>query len=177
MAKNKMQIKYKKPKRERNKYNNELQDEIKLKSFLINLFSVLSFIVLVYLGVIGLKSLGLFDQGYIKPTKESTTINYEYILYGTVFDRKEKEYYVIFDNYDKNINSYINNLITSKSKIPVYKVDLSKKENEGCISSKSNSKAKNANELEINDLTLIRITNGKISKYFTGSAAIEAQFK
>ena len=176
MAKSKMNLKYKSPKRERNKNKNVVSDEIKIKSFLINLASVLLFIGLVYLGTLGLKALGVFDPGYTKPTKEATKIDYEYILAGTVFDRTEKEYYVIFDDYDKNEYKYTNSLVKDGAKIPVYKVDLSKAENSSCISEESNPNAKNASELKINDITLIRITKGKISKYIVGNEKIEEQF-
>ena len=177
MAKNKMQLKYKSPKRERNKNKNDGSEDLALKPFLINLFSVLLFIGLVYLGVLGLKALGLFEAGYTKPTKEATKIDYEYILLGTVFGRNEKDYYVVFDDYDKNENSYTDTVIKDGAKIPVYKVDLSKGENKACISDKGNSKATNDNELKINGLTLIRITKGKISKYVEGSDKIEELFK
>lgn len=177
MAKNKMQLKYKSVKRERNKNKNNGSDEIQIKSFLITLVSVLLFIGLIYLGVLGLKAAGLFDAGYTKPTKEATKIDYENILLGTVFGRKEKDYYVVFDDYKKNENSYTNTIIKDNAKIPVYKIDLSKGENKACISDSGNSKAKNDNELKINGLTLIRITNGKIAKYLEGSDKIEELFK
>ncbi len=177
MAKRKMQMRYKTPKRERNKDKKEVTSEIQLKSFLINLISVLAFIWLIYLGILGLKALGLFDAGYTKPNRDATEISYEYILLGTVFNRSEKDYYVIFDDYDKNAYTYTNEVVSSGVKKPLYKVDLSKGENASCKSDTSNPNAKNASELKINDITLIRITNGKIAKYISGSEKIEAQFK
>lgn len=176
MAKSKMNLRYKSPKRERNKNKNEVSSDIQIKSFLVNLFSVVLFIGVVYLGVLGLKALGVFDPGYKKPTKETTQINYEYILLGTVFDRTEKDYYVIFDDYDKNTNKYVNNLVKDNAKVPVYKVDTSKPENTSCLSDTSNPNAKNASELKINDITVIRITKGKIAKYIAGSEKIEEYF-
>lgn len=177
MAKRKMQMRYKSPKRERNKDKKEVTSEVQLKSFLINLISVLLFVWVVYLAILGLGKLGLFDAGYTKPTKDATEISYENILLGTVFNRTEKDYYVIFDDYSKNRNSYTNSIVKDKAKIPVYKVDISKGENASCVSDTSNPNAKNASELKINDITLIRITNGKIAKYISGSEKIEAQFK
>ena len=94
MAKRKMQMRYKSPKRERNKDKKEVTSEVQLKSFLINLISVLLFVWVVYLAILGLGKLGLFDAGYTKPTKDATEISYENILLGTVFNRTEKDYYV-----------------------------------------------------------------------------------
>ncbi len=176
MAKSKMKLKYKSPKRERNKNKNVVSDEIKIKSFFINLASVLLFIGLVYLGTLGLKALGVFDPGYTKPTKEATKIDYEYILAGTVFDRTEKEYYVIFDDFEKDLHANISDIVSNK-KLPVYKVDMSKSENALFKSEESNTKAKDASELKINDVTVIKFKDHKIAEYITGVENIEAKFK
>ena len=50
---------------------------------------------------------------------------------------------------------------------------MSKKENSKYKSDTANNKAKNVNELKINDITLIKITNGKISSYIIGRESIE----
>ena len=57
--------------------------------------------------------------------------------------------------------------------IPVYKVDMSKEENSKYKSESANKNAKNVSELKINDITLIKITNGKISSYIIGRESIE----
>lgn len=173
MAKSKMQMRYKSVKRERNKVKQEVTVKDQVKSFLINLVSVLLFIGAVYLGILGLSALGVFDAGYTKPTKEATSISYEYILIGTVFDRAEDEYFVIFDDFEKNLNSNLSELAENK-KLPVYKVDMSKGENASYLSDKSNPNAKSVDELMINDVTLIRVKKGKIIKYITGVDNIEA---
>lgn len=173
MAKSKMQMKYKSVKRERNKVKQEVTVKGQIKSFFVNLASVLLFIGLVYLGILGLTALGAFQAGYTKPTKEATSISYEYILIGTVFDRAEDEYFVLFDDFEKNLNSNLSELVANK-KIPVYKVDMSKGENASYLSEKSNPNAKSVGDLKINDVTLIRIKKGKIIKYITGVDNIEA---
>ena len=63
--------------------------------------------------------------------------------------------------------------IENKADIKVYKVDLSKPENKVFKSEESNKNAKRASELKINDVTLIRIKNGKIVNYIESSAKIE----
>ena len=54
------------------------------------------FLGLMYLCVVGMEKLGVFMAGYTAPTKE-TKIDYEYINVGTVFNRPDKVYYVLFD--------------------------------------------------------------------------------
>jgi hypothetical protein len=176
MAKSKMKLNYKRAKRERNKIKEDISLKKQTKSFLINLVSVILFIGVVYLGVLGLSALGAFEKGYTRPTKEETSISYEYILIGTVFNRSEKEYYVIFDDFEKDLHANISDIVSNK-KLPVYKVDMSKSENALFKSEESNTKAKDASELKINDVTVIKFKDHKIAEYITGVENIEAKFK
>ena len=178
MAKNKMQVKYKSQKRERNKNTQELTQEDSIKSFLKTLVGVAIFLGVMYLFVFGMQKLGVFEAGYTAPTKDATTFSYEYIPVGTVFNRTEKTYFVLFDNYENNYtnDAYINSLLED-NKTPVYKVDMSLKENAKVKSDKANKNAKNASELKINDITLIKISKGAISEYIVGSEKIEEYLK
>lgn len=174
MAKKSMQMKKKSVKRERNKVDYTITTENGPKSFLFNLLGVLVFIGVMYLGVLGMGALGAFDKGYTKPVKGEVTIDYENILIGTVFNRNEKVYYVLFDEYSNNKqDSYVYYLATTKLKDRVYVVDMSKPENASYLSEESNPKAKKSSDLKINDVTLVKITNGKIANYITGSEEIE----
>lgn len=83
------------------------------------------------------------------------------------------EYYVLFDDFSNLKNDSYVSYLTGKSDIKVYKVDLSKPENKVFKSEESNKNAKRASELKINDVTLIRIKNGKIVNYIESSDKIE----
>lgn len=177
MAKKGMNLQYKKAKRER-KNNNVKEETNESLGVVKTVVGVLVFLLVCYLLVLGMEKLGLFEQGYTAPVKGETEIDYEYIPVGTVFNRTEKEYFVLFDNYDgKNQDVYVNYILDSDDKKVVYKVDMSLKENEKYKSEQSNPKAKNPTELKINDITLIKIKNGKIEKYVTGSEKIEEYLK
>lgn len=177
MAKSKMNLKYKTRKRERNKSKVEVSEKSELKSFLITLVSIIAFIAVVYYGMVGLKSLGVFDKGYIAPQKGTTEFSYENILIGTVFNQNEKEYYVLFDKYGEGTNDvYVESLVTA-SKKKIYKVDMSNKANASHNSEKGNAKAKKSSELKINGITMIKIKSGKIAKYYEGTDAIEEALK
>lgn len=179
MAKKSMQIKYKTQKRERNKKNVEVTPKESATSFIKTLCGVLIFIGIMYLMMVGMKALGLFEAGYTKPSKEAVTISYEFIPASTVFNRSDSEYYVLFDNYKSNYtsNNYINSLLLNDKSKVVYKVDMSLKENEFVKGEKENTKARNVNELSINGVTLIKIKNGVISEYISGSDKIEEYLK
>lgn len=172
MAKNNMKLNYKKQKRVR-KNNITVEENNPLKQLLFTTLGVLVFIGIVYLGVLGLEKLGTFEKGYTKKTEGVATIDYEFIPIGTVFNRKESVYYVLFDNYKTNKEDPYVNTIISKLEDPVYKVDMSLNENAKYASDKSNAKATKVKDLKINGVTLIKINKGHIAKYITGSDKIE----
>jgi len=88
-------------------------------------------------------------------------IQYEEITYGSTFNMKEKEYYVIFIDFKDNTKSLIDQTVrTYKAKedsIPVYYVDLSNRFNESIKSDIENKDAKNSSELKIKETTIIKI--------------------
>ena len=77
--------------------------------------------------------------------------------------------------YEKDLHANISDIVSNK-KLPVYKVDMSKSENALFKSEESNPKAKDASELKINDVTVIKFKNNKIAEYITGVENIEAKF-
>lgn len=174
MAKNKIKMNYKRPKRERNKgiqtYNDNVTDG---KNILTTFISVFIFIGIMYLGFIGLEKLGMFDAGYTAPETEAAEIDPNQIMIGSVFNRDEKTYYVLFDSSKEyESHSYIKTL-TEKLNKRVYYVDMSEPENAKHKSDTENKKAKEAKDLKIKDVTLIKISKGKISKYLSGVEKIE----
>ncbi|MGM9878255.1 MAG: hypothetical protein ACI33S_06385 [Bacilli bacterium] len=179
MAKNSMKMKYKPVKRERNKKSYEKNTEQEVKSFAFTLLGVLVFMGLIYLCVLGMEKLGVFEMGYTKPEKGEVTFDYEYITMGTVLNRSEKTYYVLFDNYKNSIteDTYVNSLITKQDKYRVYKVNMNENENKKYISEDANLDIKTINDIRINDITLIKVTNGKIVDYAIGSDDIEEYLK
>lgn len=170
MTKNNMKLKYKPKKREK---KIEVTQDDKIKSIIYTIIGVFVFFGLMYLCVLGLNKLGAFEEGYTKP-QSNVEFDYEKIMIGSVFNREEQTYYVLFDNYkDNKVDSYINSLVDELD-YTVYKVDMSLSENSSHISETANKSASKSSELEINDITLIKITNGKIVKYLTGIDDIES---
>ena len=176
MAKKGMNLKYKSRKRERNKNKNV--EENPVKSFGLTLLYVLIFLGVSYLAILGLQALGLFLEGYTAPNKEAASIDYVFINANTVFNRDEKEYYVLFDNYDSDYtkDAYVNDLV-DKLDTRVYKVDMNKEMNAVYKGEKANKKATKVEELSINDTTLIKIKSGRIVEYLVGSEDIEEYLK
>ena len=178
MAKKSMQIKYKSKKRERNKEKKEVTRIDQIKSFGKTLLGVGIFLGVMLLCSFGMQKMGVFDAGYKAPTKEETTFDHENITASTVFTRDEKTYFVLFDNYKDGYSSdsYVNYLLT-KQKVRVYKVDMNIKENAKYKGVTPNKKATKTSELSINDITLVKINNGRIADYVIGSEKIEEYLK
>ena len=150
-----------------------------MASFVRTLLVVVISFLIVYLIVLILGKKGVFEAGYTKPEIKESTISYEDISAGSVFDMNENEYYVIFSKFNSKVyNIYIYNLLNTYSKdTKIYKVNLSDGINKSIISETSNKKATKSSELAISTDTLIKIKNKKIVLYVEGEDEIGAELK
>lgn len=174
MAKNNMKLKYKTQKRERNKIK-ETTPKDEALNVLKTVVGICVFLGVSYLCVLGLEKLGLFEKGYTAPEAQEVTIDTDYISIGSVFNRKDTTYYVLFDNFSDQYkkDAYIESLVSKKEDMIVYKVDMGRNDNRKFASEEENRNAKEASELKIKGVTLIRINKGKIDRYYSGSDEIE----
>lgn len=176
MAKSKMNIKYKSRKRERNK-KKEIDPKSEMKSNIITVISIGLVIAFVYVGVILLEKSGAFEAGYTKPDKV-TEISYSDILIGEVFNRNESDYLVLFDEFDSDTyDVYVRGLAEQYESKNIYYVDMSLSPNKNYKSEEVNTNPKNVNDLKINEITLMRVLNGKVTEYITGSENIANYLK
>lgn len=136
-------------------------------------------IVLIIFGIMYLVTtliLKKSDDRQYQSENTKTSIQYDEILLGTTFDKKDKEYLVLFYNMDTDTKGIYGNAISDyeakEEKIPIYYVDLSNSMNKSCLSSESNKEATKASELKINDVTLIKFSNNEIKEYITGYNSI-----
>ncbi|MCI5966845.1 MAG: hypothetical protein MRZ42_00475 [Tenericutes bacterium] len=105
-----------------------------------------------------------------KKTEEAeTSIQYEELIAGQVFNRADKDYYVLLFNFTDTYASYylsIKDTYTKKDKsLPVYIVDLEKDINKDIVAEDSkNTKiyVDNINNLKVTNPTLIRIKDHKV---------------
>lgn len=120
---------------------------------------------------------GVFEKGYEEPKTEATEISYEYILAGTIFNRLDSEYYVVFDKFEsEKLDVYFKYIIDSAStKLPIYKVNMDLKVNAKYASDTSNPKVQNVNDLKIKGVTLIKIKNGKNVLYLDNIEKIKTE--
>ena len=175
MSKNNMKLKYKAKKRERNKNKEVYNKKDEVTSGVKTIIGVILFVLVFYACAIGLDSLGVFDKSYEAPTKEETEFDYNFILVGSVFNRSEKTYYVLFDDFNEySENAYVKYLSDKTSDVRIYKVDMSLSENKSHMGSETNKKASNPSDLVISDVTLIKIKNGKIVDYIESNDKVSS---
>lgn len=152
-------------------------DTGEVKKFIFILIGVALVAVLLYF----VSSKLLIKDGVEKddtPTQE-VTFNYNKVDVGNVFNRPYKEYYVYAYDTESLKASYYSSLMSlvdSKTH-KVYLLDLSEELNKKYVGEKSNKNAKNASELSLVEPTLIKIVDGKVSKYLDNLEDIEKELK
>ena len=178
MAKNKNAKKTKKvPKSKEIMRDLNRENSISFKKSLIVLIAVVVFVGIVYF-------VTAIVQGEIKFKEEieKHEVQYENILAGSTFKKKDKEYIVVYYDFEGNdasdIKSSISSYTSKSSAKALYKVDLSLKQNKVYTTDKkSNKKPTKATELKINGTTLIEIKDGKVKSYVEGKDKVKDYLK
>ena len=142
-----------------------VKEEQQIKNLILTIFIIALIFGLMYLFTATILKKGLLSKGYTKPVVETPVIDYETSTIGTVFDKEETEYYVVFDEFSKNPNTYLATLLDlyndKDEHLNVYKVDMSYGVNASYKSTKANKKVSKAEDLRINGVTLLKIKKGK----------------
>lgn len=155
--------------------NNKLDGEI--LSFIKIALGVGVVVLIVFGATILMNKLGVFDEGYTKPERGEIIISYEDATVGTIFNRPDTEYYVVFDDFTENPNQYLTSILfrysNEEETLPIYKVDISNGFNTKYAGEQGNPSAQKVEDIKINGVTLIKIVNGKNVKYIEGTTNIE----
>ncbi len=145
-------------------------DENEIKSFIIILVVILVVVGIIY----GITEL-LKDDNNDADTSDVAVgvVNYEKIVVGTLLNRPYSEYYVLAYDADASDAILYSTLLdiysSSEDSIKIYSLDLSNNLNSPYYNKngdgKSNPSAKSIDELNLGDLTLIKVKNSKIKSY------------
>lgn len=110
------------------------------------------------------------------------SIDYDVVSIGTMLNRNENDYYVIL--YDaKDTNAVLYSAIVSKytekeNSLKVFFCDLGNELNKNYIAKEnSNPNAKSIDEIALGNLTLIKVSKGKIVKYIENIDTIKSELK
>lgn len=137
------------------------------------LIIILIILILVYLLTVWITN---NSSSSTSSTVATAEIQHSKILSGTVFDKKDSSYYVLFYNTKDSDSSVYSDAYSTyhekKDSLAIYYVDLDERLNSSIVSDSSNKEATNSSELKINGATLIKIVDGKIDQYIEGSEDI-----
>lgn len=117
----------------------------------------------ILISVIAVCIIANIANGNYNLEEEQKETDYTNIVAGQTFTRSDDEYYVVFYD-DEKILDTINNV----SFETIYKVDLNSSLNKNIVSEKGNPKAEDAESLKINGTTIIKIEDGKNVSYVEG---------
>lgn len=138
-------------------------------------FVVIFIFIMLYLviGIFITKEIVL-PRGGNKSTDSEIKTDTTNILANSVFDKKEKEYYVYFYDF-KNENTEIADIVSNKlSSKTIYKVDTAEVLNKNyVVEDKSNKEAKKIEDLKVKENTIIKIKDKEIVEYYEGLEEIK----
>lgn len=143
---------------------------------------VVLLIVIFIVGTVYFVSAVVMGEISFKDKTEQKEIQYENILVGSTFKQHDKEYIVVYYDFEGDDQDTIDTAIKSykekESAKAVYKVDLSLSQNKKYTTDKaSNKKPKNAKELKIKGTTLVSIKDGKVNAYLESATKIKDYLK
>ena len=170
MAKNKNNKKSSVIERNKTDYHDNLFKILKILGIVLIMF------IIIYIGT-------AIVTGEIKLTKEKeeekeVTIQTEKILAGSTFNITDKEYMVLYYDFnagDSGIYGMLFNTYKSNgSSVKMYRVDLSSGFNKKYITNgKVNTSPSNIDELKVKNPALIRIKNKKVTKFIISKEEIK----
>lgn len=158
--------------------NIKTDEQKEIIKFIIILVVVVALVVGIYFFT---KKFVTKDESKDETQEVTGTVNYNVTIIGELLNRPYDEYYAIIYDSTSNDAAKYQGIYSSFSTSPesttkMYYIDLSNKLNESYYSEDgTNPKAKSINELKLGDFTLIKVKNGKISKYLEDEDAIKKE--
>lgn len=159
----------------------------KMKYYTDEQKEIFKFIIIIVVLVLVIGGIYLITDKYIEKGSRSTVpgeINYDKATIGTMLNRPYDEYYVIIYDSKSTEAAYYASLIynyrENEDALKVYFIDLNNELNKKYYNVNndniSNKDAKSINELDLGDITLIKVSNKEINTYVDDIASIEQIF-
>ncbi len=150
----------------------KLEESDEIKKFMIILITMVVIIAAIFFF-----TKYAINDGDIKLPYEQEVIgevNYDVVTIGTMLGKADDEYYVIiYDEEGVNAPLYANivgGYLGGEDPMPVYYSDLSNELNKDYIATEENpasDNAKSIEEISIEEFALVKVEDGKITKYIT----------
>lgn len=159
------------------KYYTEEQKEIQK-------FIIIIIVLVLVIGAIYFLTDKFVEQGNSNNTTTGE-INYDKATIGTLLNRPYDEYYVMIYSSNSTEASYYNSIKNNYSSkddgLKIYYIDLDNELNKKYYNvnndNKSNPSAKSIDEINLGDITLIKVKNGEIVSYIEDIEQIKTELK
>ncbi len=145
-----------------------------------NLLILLIVVILICIGAYFLTNKLINKTSKKTETETKVEFNYDIATIGTMFNRPEKEYYVIlYSNKDDSVlyNSLLTSYRSSDNYIKTYYVDLDLYENNKALKEELNKKPTNSNEVSVTGPTLYKIEKGKVTNCYSDYESMRKVFE
>ena len=143
---------------------------IKLILIVALILFALYFVVAVFIT----KEIKVTDNSKEETSDTSTDTNgvSNRILATSTFQQAEEVYYVYYYDFNDS-DDVVENAISGKSDLKIYRVDTSSSLNNKYVTEESGNKAVTGiNDLKVKNPTLLQITNDQVTGYYEGSTSI-----
>ncbi len=159
------------------KYYTEEQKEIQK-------FIIIIIVLVLVIGAIYFLTDKFVEQGNSNNTTTGE-INYDKATIGTLLNRPYDEYYAMIYSSNSTEASYYNSIKNNYSSkddgLKIYYIDLDNELNKKYYNvnndNKSNPSAKSIDEINLGDITLIKVKNGEIVSYIEDIEQIKTELK
>lgn len=159
------------------KYYTEEQKEIQK-------FIIIVVVLVLVIGAIYFLTDKFVEQGNSNNTTTGE-INYDKATIGTLLNRPYDEYYAMIYSSNSTEESYYNSIKNNYSSkddgLKIYYIDLDNELNKKYYNvnndNKSNPSAKSIDEINLGDITLIKVKNGEIVSYIEDIEQIKTELK
>lgn len=151
-------------------------DVVRVRNLLILLVSV----VIICVGLFFLTEKMIEKDNNENETKEEVKIDYDIATIGTMFNRPEKEYFVLIYSNEENSNdlgSVLDSYRSSDNYVKTYYIDLDLKVNSIAKGKEDSKKPSNSNEVIVTGATLYKIKDGKVANSYFGVDSIKSILK
>lgn len=162
----------------------ETEDQVELKQFI----KILIILIVLVVGVYFLTRIFVTKDLFNKKETESTTtkgeINYSTTLIGNMFNKQDKEYYVLmYDTEDIQAayySGFISNYSQDEKSPKIYFANLNNPLNKKYVTKKSeevNVNTTDFTKFKVGDIALLKISEGKITKFLTNAEEIAKELE
>ncbi len=150
----------------------ETEEQKEIKTFIFVMLGLIIVLIGIYFFTRAFVTKDLFKTN--EKNYQEGAVNYDIAIVGNMLTRPNKEYYVIAFNSDTADAIYYNALIgkymQEEKSSKVYYMDLENELNKKYVAESEEEKStsfKTIKDLKLGEITLLKVKDGKVTKYIT----------